>query len=93
MALDIEPDVVDGVEEGLAAEGRTATGGLGDVVVLHGDGVASANHLEDPVVVAVAAGGVVRLAVDEVAGEFDAGARGEAKDIVLATGTGGLVRC
>lgn len=93
VTLDVVPDVVDGMEEGLATEGGATTSGLGDVVVLHGDGVASANHLEDPVVVAIAAGGVVGSAVDEVAGECDASAGSEAKDVVLAAGTSGLRSC
>ena len=93
VTLDVEPDVVHSVKEGLAAEGRAAASSLGDVVVLHGDGVASANHLEDPVVVAIAAGGVVGSAVDEVAGECDASAGSEAKDVVLAAGTSGLRSC
>jgi hypothetical protein len=92
VALDVEPDVVDGVEESLAAESGATASSLGDVVVLHGDGVAGADHLEDPVVVAIAASGVVGGAVDEVAGEGDASARFETKDIVLATGTSGLSR-
>jgi hypothetical protein len=41
-------------------------------------------------VVAVATGGVVGSAVDEVAGEGDASAGRETKDIVLSAGTSGL---
>jgi hypothetical protein len=93
VAFDVGPDVVDGVEQRLAAERGPAAGGFGDVVVLHGDGVAGADHLEDPVVVAVAAGGEVGLSVDEVAGEGDASAGCEAEDVVLAAGTGGLFIC
>lgn len=93
VAFDVEPNVVDGVEQRLAAQRGAAAGRLGDVVVLHGDGVAGADHLEDPVVVAVAAGGEVRLPVDEVTGEGDAGTRGEAENVVLAAGTGGLLNC
>ena len=91
VALNIRPDVVDGVEKGLTAERGTATGCLGDVVVLQGDGVAGADHLEDPVVVAIAAGRVVGSTVDEVAGQGDAGAGREAEDVVLAAGTSSLV--
>ena len=93
VAFDVEPNVVDGVEQRLAAQRGAAAGRLGDVVVLHSDGVAGADHLEDPVVVAVAAGGEVGLPVDEVAGEGDAGTGGEAEDVVLAAGTGGLSNC
>src|SRR5690242_6749417 len=93
MTLDIEPDVVDGMEEGLATEGGAATSSLGDVVVLHGDGVAGTDHLKDPVVVAIAARGVVGGAVDEVAGKSNAGAGSEAKDIMLATRASSLTDC
>ena len=41
--------------------------------------------------VGVAAGGEVGGAVDEVAGESNAGARFEAEDVVLAAGAGGLL--
>lgn len=58
--------------------------------MLHADGVGLANHLENPVVVVVAAGRVVGLAVDEVAGKFDARAGCETKDVVLTARTGGL---
>ena len=90
VTLDVEPDVVHSVEEGLAAEGRAAASSLGDVVVLHGDGVASANHLENPVVVAIATSGVVRGTVDEVAGQGDASAGRETEDIVLSAGASSL---
>lgn len=89
MTFDVEPHVVDGVEQRLAAEGEATAAGLGDVVVLHGDGIGCTDHLEDPVVVAVAAGGV-RGAVDEVAGEGDAGAGSKAENVVLAAGTSSL---
>lgn len=91
MALDVRPDIVDGVKESLARERRATASGLGDVVVLHGDCVASADHLEDPVMVAVATCRVVGGTVDEVAGECDTGARGETKNVVLTTGTSSLV--
>lgn len=91
VALDIGPDVVDSVQKSLSAERRAAAGCLGNEVVLHGDGVAGADHLENPVVVAIAAGGVVGSTVDEVAREGNAGAGREAKDVVLASGTSSLV--
>jgi hypothetical protein len=78
------------VKEGLAAKGRAAASSLGDVVVLHGDGVASANHLENPVVVAIATSGVVGGTVDEVAGKGDASAGCKTENIVLSAWTSGL---
>lgn len=90
VTLDVEPDVVHSVKEGLAAKGRATASSLGDVVVLHGDGVASANHLENPVVVAIATSGVVRGTVDEVAGQGDASAGRETEDIVLSAGASSL---
>lgn len=67
VALDVKPHVVDGVQECLATKSRTASCSLGDVIVLHGDRVACADHLKDPVVVSVTASGVVRGAVDKIA--------------------------
>lgn len=90
VTLDVEPDVVHGVKEGLAAKGRATASSLGDVVVLHGDGVASANHLENPVVVAVTTSGVVGGTVDEVAGEGDASAGCKSENIVLSAWASGL---
>lgn len=90
VALNVSPDVVDGVQKSLSAERGTASGGLGDVVVLHADGVGLANHLENPIVVVVATGRVVGLAVDEVAGKLDACAGCETKDVVLTARTGSL---
>jgi len=86
MALDVRPHIVHGVQERFPTQGRPATRGLSNVVVLHGDGVARTDHLEHPVMVPVAAGRVVRCAVDEVAGQRDARAGREAEDVVLATG-------
>lgn len=62
------------------------------MVVLHCDLVILAGHLKRPVVVAIAAGTEVRLAVDEVVGGGGAPARVEAENIVLAAGTSGLAR-
>lgn len=90
MTVVVVPHVVDGVEESATAEGRAAAEGLVDVVVLHGDLVVGADHLEGPVVESVAAGGVVGLAVDEVVGESDALSGVEVEDVVLAAKTGSL---
>lgn len=93
MTLYVEPDVVDGVEQGLTTKSWATARGLGDVVVLHRDRVTSANHLKDPVVIAIAASRVIRKAVDEVAGKGDASRRSEPEHIVLSARASSLVSC
>lgn len=61
-------------------------------MVLTGDLVILADHLECPVMVPVTAGGKVRVAVDEVVGESDALAGVETEYIVLTARASGLVR-
>lgn len=91
VAVVVLPDVVDGVQEGASGQGGGAAGCAGDEVGFQRDLVAFADHLEGPVVVAVAAAGRVgRLAVDVVVGERDAGAGVVAEDVVLAARSGGL---
>lgn len=61
-----------------------------DVVVHVGDGVAGAGEVVDPVVVSVAGGGVVALAIELGVGDGHlAGGRG-AENKVLAADLGGL---
>jgi hypothetical protein len=90
VTLDVEPDVVDSMKESFPAESGATASGLGDVVVLHGDRVASTDHLEDPVVISVAASRVFGGAIDEVAGESDTGAGRESENVVLAAWTSSL---
>jgi len=92
VALHVEPDIVDGVEQGLATKSRATASGLGDVVVLHGDRVTSANHLKDPVVIAIAASGVIRKTIDEVAGKGDASRGCESEHVVLSARASSLAR-
>lgn len=64
--------------------GRTA-GRMVDIVALHGDHVGGAVQVDGPVVVAVAGGGPVGLAVDEGVGDGDAVVGFGPEDDVLAT--------
>ena len=92
MSIVVLPDVVDGVEQSSSGQGGRTTGCVGDVIVLHGDLIVGADHLESPIVVAVAASsGVRRLAINVVAGKSDALARVEAEDVMLAAGTSSLI--
>lgn len=61
-------------------------------MVLTGDLVIFADHLECPVMVPVTASGEVRIAVDEVVGECDALAGVETEHIVLTPRASGLER-
>lgn len=61
-------------------------------MVLTGDLVILADHLECPIMVPITAGGKVRIAVDEVVGECDALAGVESQHIVLTARASGLVR-
>ena len=90
MAFDVVPDIVDGMEKSFAAQCRATTSSLGDVVILHADGVAGADHLKHPIMVAVASSRVVGLTVDEVAREFDARARCVTENIMLSARAGSL---
>lgn len=60
-------------------------------MVLTGDLVILADHLECPVMIPITAGGKVRIAVDEVVGECDALAGVESEHIVLTARASGLV--
>lgn len=60
-------------------------------MVLTGDLVILADHLECPVMIPVTAGGKVRIAVDEVVGESNALAGVETEHIVLTARASGLV--
>ena len=92
MPVIVLPHVVDSVEQSSSGQGGRASGGVGDVVVFHRDLIVGSDHLEGPIVIAVAASsGVRRLAVNVVAGECDALARVEAEDIMLAAGTSSLM--
>jgi hypothetical protein len=78
------------VQVGVALDLGGAAAGLVQVVALHGDLVAGAVQVDVPVVVVVAGGRVVGLAVDVVVGEGDAVAGFGAEDVVLAADAGGL---
>lgn len=60
----VVPVVVDGVQVGVALDLRGAAAGLVEVVALQGDLVAGAVQVDVPVVVVIAGGRVVGLAVD-----------------------------
>jgi hypothetical protein len=66
MTVVVLPDIVDSVKKSVSAQSRASAGGAVDIVVLHGDLIVFANHLEGPVVVTVTASGEGRFAVDEV---------------------------
>jgi hypothetical protein len=90
MAGVVVPVVVDGVQVGVALDLGGAAAGLVEVVALERDLVAGAVQVDVPVVVVVAGGRVVGLAVDVVVGEGDAVAGLRAEDVVLAADSGGL---
>lgn len=54
------------MQKGVALDLGGASAGAVDVVALHGDEIAGAGEVDAPVVVAVAGGGPVAGAVDEV---------------------------
>ena len=90
MADVVVPEVVDDVDDGIASELGRATLGMCDVVVLERDSVLGASQVHCPVVVGVAAGGPLGVAVDEVVGDRDAGVFGVTGDDVLASDEGCL---
>lgn len=85
MADVVIPEVVDDVNHGVASELWRAALDVVDVVVLECDCVLVAGQVHGPVVVGVAAGGPLGLAVDEVVGDRDAGVSGVAGHDVLAS--------
>ena len=78
------------MDDGVASELGRATLGMCDVVVLERDSVLGASQVHCPVVVGVAAGGPLGVAVDEVVGDCDAGVLSVAGDDVLASDEGCL---
>lgn len=92
MAVIPFPDVVDCMKQSVTTESRGATRCLRNVVVLHRNLVALANHFKRPVVVAIATSGVRRLAIDVVVGQGDARAGVMAKNVMLAARLGSLSR-
>lgn len=80
----VGPEVVDHVDDGVAAQLWRAALGVVDVVVLEGYRILCAGHVDCPVVVAVAAGRPVRLALDEVVRDCDTSVLGIASYNVLA---------
>jgi len=90
MADVVVPEVVDDVDDGVASELGRAALCVGDVVVLERNGVLGAGHVHCPVVVGVAAGGPLGIAVDEVVGDCDAGVLRVAGHDVLASDEGCL---
>lgn len=90
MADVIVPEVVDDVDDGVASELGRAALGVCNVVVLERDGILGASQVHSPVVVGVAAGGPLGVAVDKVVGDRDAGVFGVASDNVLASDEGCL---
>jgi hypothetical protein len=93
MAVIPFPDVVDRVKQSVTTQSRRAASCLRNVVVLHRNLVALANHFKRPVVVAIAASRVRRLAIDVVVRQGDARAWVMAKNVVLATRLGSLSTC
>ena len=90
MADVVIPEVVDDVDDGVASELGRATLSVCNVVVLERDGILGASQVHCPVVVGVAAGGPLGVAVDEVVGDRDAGVFGVTSDDVLASNEGCL---
>lgn len=80
--------VVDGVQDGAASELGGTAREVVDVVVLEGDLVIRAGEVQVPVVVSVASGGPLALAVDVAVSDRDTAGRILAQDDVL---TGDLV--
>lgn len=83
-------NVVDGVQQGAAAERRAAAGRHVDVVLEPGDGLGARHHLLAPVRVLVAGRGIGRLAVDEAVGDGEALVGILPEGVVLAPRQGGL---
>lgn len=84
VAAGLVPVVVDGVQHGVASELGGTAGEVVDVVVLEGDLVVGASEVQVPVVVSVAGGGVVALAVDVAVGDAHTAGGILAQDDVLA---------
>jgi hypothetical protein len=66
------PQVVHGVEDGVAADLGRAAAGVVDVVALQGDLVVGAGGVQGPVMVTIASRGILGLAIKFVVGECDA---------------------
>lgn len=90
VARVVLPQVVDGVQHGVAADLGRAAARVVDVVALQGDLVVGASGVQRPVVVAVAGRRVVRLPVEFVVGEGDAVGGCFAQDDHLAPDHGEL---
>lgn len=85
MADVVIPEVVDDVDYGVTSELGRAALGVVDVVVLECDCVLVAGQVHGPVVIGVAAGGPLGLAVDEVVGDCDASVSSVTGHDVLAS--------
>ena len=83
--------VVHGVQQGVAADLGGAPRGVVDVVALEGNQVVGARQVQRPVVVVVAGGGPVGVAVEVVVGDGDAVGGVVAEDEHLAADEGEFV--
>lgn len=82
--------VVDGVEDGLAGDLGATARDVVDVVALEGDLVVGAGEVHTPVLVAVAGGAPLGLAIDLRVGDGNLSRGVLAEDEVLAANLGGL---
>jgi hypothetical protein len=93
VGVEVGPQVVDGVQEGAAGDLGGAARDVVDVVVLEGDVVGGSGEVESPVVVAVAGGRVVDVAVNLAVGDGNAATSLSTKDNVLTADLGSLSSC
>jgi hypothetical protein len=84
------PQVVHGVEDGVAANLGRAAAGVVDIVALQGDLVVGAGGVERPVVMAITSRGILGLAIEFVVGNCDAVRCGFTEDDHLAADHGEL---
>jgi hypothetical protein len=84
VAAVVLPVVVDGVQDGVAGNLRSATRSTVDVVALEGNTILSAGEVESPVLVVVACGRPVRQTINLVVGDGNATGSNFAENDVLA---------
>lgn len=92
VALDLVPVIVDGVEEGVAADLGSTSGSVVDVVVLHGHQIARSSEVDGPVVVVVALGRPLAVAVNVAVADGHTLVGALSQDNVLATDASSLTK-
>lgn len=90
VAAVVVPVVVDSVKKGVALNLRATTGGVVDVVTLHGDHIVGTIEVDAPVVVAIAGSRPVAHTVDVVVGQSNAAGGLGSQNDVLTTNASSL---